>query len=120
MDKGYPINAANSPSVTNHEGQINVQSRPSVISNDDRNGSANNRHETSVICTPNHRPPSVRSDSSMSSTQPLSQPQIVGPVALTPTHSLLTPQPVNPHSSMAAVTPMASGTTEAKNSIKIQ
>ncbi|KAG6438600.1 hypothetical protein O3G_MSEX000083 [Manduca sexta] len=46
--------------------------------------------------------------------------QITGEVALTPTHSSFTPQPVNPHTSMVAVTPVTSGTNQAKNSIKLQ
>ncbi|XP_073949004.1 TBP-related factor-like [Choristoneura fumiferana] len=70
--------------------------------------------------TPIPRPESVRSDNSvMSVPTPQAPPRISGDVALTPTHSAFTPQ-ANPHSSMAAVTPMASGTSQAKNSIKIQ
>ncbi|KAI5642720.1 transcription factor TFIID (or TATA-binding protein, TBP) domain-containing protein [Phthorimaea operculella] len=77
--------------------------RPSVIS--------------SVIRTPLQRPESSRSDTN---TATMSQQRIVGDVALTPTHSAFTPQPVNPHSAMTALTPMPSGTTQARNSIKIQ
>ncbi|CAH0750217.1 unnamed protein product [Diatraea saccharalis] len=43
-----------------------------------------------------------------------------GEVALTPTHNSLTPHTSNPHSSMTAVTPLASGSNQAKNSIKFQ
>lgn len=49
-----------------------------------------------------------------------SQNCIPGEVALTPTHSTVTPQAVNPHSSMSALTPMVSGTNQARNSIKVQ
>uniref|UniRef100_A0A2A4IZC2 TATA-box-binding protein n=1 Tax=Heliothis virescens TaxID=7102 RepID=A0A2A4IZC2_HELVI len=51
---------------------------------------------------------------------PTSQSLIAGEVALTPTHSSFTPQAVNPHSAMTAITPMVSGTDQAKNSIKVQ
>lgn len=53
-------------------------------------------------------------------TQSSSQSRINGDVALTPTHSSYTPHTSNPHSSMTAITPMASGSNQAKNSIKIQ
>lgn len=69
----------------------------------------------SVIRTPLQRPESTRSDSSTST-----QPRIVSDIALTPTHSSFTPQHANPHSSLTAITPMASGTVQAKNSIKLQ
>lgn len=73
-----------------------------------------------ITRTPLPRPESVRSDNSVTSMPtPQAPPRIPGDVALTPTHSAFTPQ-ANPHSSMAAVTPMASGTSQAKNSIKIQ
>lgn len=73
-----------------------------------------------ITRTPLPRPESVRSDNSVTSMPtPQAPPRISGDVALTPTHSAFTPQ-ANPHSSMAAVTPMASGTSQAKNSIKIQ
>lgn len=49
-----------------------------------------------------------------------SQNRIPGEVALTPTHSAFTPQSVNPHSSMTALTPMASGSNQAKNSVRVQ
>lgn len=80
------------------------------------NSSLSNGQATSVIQTP-LRSESVRSDSNMSAT---SQSRITGDVALTPTHSSFTPLPANPHSSLTALTPMASGSTQAKNSIKIQ
>ncbi|XP_049868520.1 uncharacterized protein LOC126368549 [Pectinophora gossypiella] len=92
-------------------------SRPSVISNNS-NYPPSNMQVTSVIRTPIQRQDSARSDSNMSTT--LSQSRITGDVALTPTHSSFTPQPVNPHSAMTALTPMPSGTSQAKNSIKIQ
>lgn len=69
----------------------------------------------SVIRTPVQRPESARSDYSAST-----QPRVVSDVVLTPTHSSFTPQHANPHSSLAAITPMVSGTAQAKNSIKIQ
>ncbi|XP_035458093.2 uncharacterized protein LOC118281588 [Spodoptera frugiperda] len=49
-----------------------------------------------------------------------SQSLIAGEVALTPTHSNFTPQSVNPHSAMTAITPMVSGTDQARSSIKVQ
>ncbi|XP_061703998.1 uncharacterized protein LOC133515461 [Cydia pomonella] len=88
--------------------------QPSVLSNSSMNAN--------MARTPQHRPASVHSDNSASSIQmPTPQPQsrITGDVVLTPTHSSFTPQ-ANPHSSMTALTPMPSGTSQAKNSIKIQ
>ncbi|KAH9632314.1 hypothetical protein HF086_010239 [Spodoptera exigua] len=49
-----------------------------------------------------------------------SQSLITGEVALTPTHSTFTPQSINPHSAMTAITPMVSGTDQARSSIKVQ
>lgn len=43
-----------------------------------------------------------------------------GEVVLTPSYSAFTPQLGNPHSTLTAHTPMASGPSQAKNSIKIQ
>ncbi|CAH0407002.1 unnamed protein product [Chilo suppressalis] len=55
-----------------------------------------------------------------SAMQSSNQLRINGEVALTPTHSSLTPHTTNPHSSMTAITPMASGSNQARNSIKFQ
>ncbi|CAG9135283.1 unnamed protein product [Plutella xylostella] len=69
------------------------------------------------------RPDNVRHDSVSSSLfSPHVASTIAGEVALTPTHSnaTFTPQLTNPHSAMTAVTPMASGPHQAKNSIKLQ
>lgn len=90
-----------------------TQNRMSVINN--VNLVTQSSAPTSVIRTPLQRPESARSDYSAST-----QPRIVGDVVLTPTHSSFTPQHVNPHSSLTAITPMVSGTAQAKNSIKIQ
>lgn len=48
--------------------------------------------------------------------------QVSGEVMLTPTHRTFTPQAhsANPHSSMTAITPMASAVSQAKSSIKLQ
>lgn len=97
-----PNNTENS-SISQLNENDTTQNRVSVI------------NTVSVIRTPLQRPESARSDCSGST-----QPRIVGDVVLTPTHSSFTPQHANPHSSLAAVTPMASGTAQAKNSIKIQ
>lgn len=46
--------------------------------------------------------------------------RVNGEVVLTPTHSSFTPHTVNPHNTMAALTPMASGSSQARNSVKLQ
>ncbi|GBP22779.1 TBP-related factor [Eumeta japonica] len=46
--------------------------------------------------------------------------RISGEIALTPTHSSYTPQSINPHSTMTVLTPIPSGPSQAKNSIKLQ
>lgn len=60
------------------------------------------------------------SNYSLLTTPLISQNRIPGEVSLTPTHSAFTPQVVNPHSSMTTLTPMVSGSNQAKNSIKVQ
>ncbi|XP_028161218.1 uncharacterized protein LOC135072543 [Ostrinia nubilalis] len=73
--------------------------------------------------TPNLKTHSVRSDCvSVQSTQSSTadKQRINGEVALTPTHSSFALQGTNPHSSMTAITPMASGSSQAKNSVKLQ
>ncbi|CAH0581266.1 unnamed protein product [Chrysodeixis includens] len=70
----------------------------------------------------NQTPSQSGSNKSIPATPALlsSQSFVAGEVALTPTHSSFTPQAVNPHSAMTAITPMASGTNQARNSIKVQ
>lgn len=77
------------------------------------NGNNINRHQT---------PSQTGSNKSVPATPaiPSSQSYVAGEVALTPTHSSCTPQAVNPHSAMTAITPMVSGTNQARNSIKVQ
>lgn len=90
-----------------------TQNRMSVINT--LNLSSQSSTPISVIQTPLQRQESNRSDSSAST-----QPRIISDIVLTPTNRSVTPQNVNPHSSLAAITPMTSGTTQAKNSIKLQ
>lgn len=45
---------------------------------------------------------------------------IMGDVSLTPTHRTFTPQTNNPHNAMVAITPIATETSQAKSSIKLQ
>lgn len=74
--------------------------------------------------TPNLKTLSVRSDSvsiqSAHSSTTSERQRVNGEVALTPTHSSFALQSTNPHSSMTAITPMASGSSQAKNSVKLQ
>lgn len=75
--------------------------------------------------TPNLKTMSVRSDSvsiqsAHSSSTTIERQRVNGEVALTPTHSSFALQATNPHSSMTAITPMASGSSQAKNSVKLQ
>ncbi|XP_041988394.1 TATA-box-binding protein-like [Aricia agestis] len=63
--------------------------------------------------------PSQRTDNVPSTPQILSN-HLTGEVTLTPTHRTFTPQAVNPHSSMTAITPVASAVSQAKSSIKLQ
>lgn len=60
-----------------------------------------------------------KEDAGVSGTN-LSSQVVNGDVALTPTNSSFTPQPLNPHNSMTALTPMPSASTQAKSSIKLQ
>lgn len=106
-------NNAESASIS-HQNEIDTtQNRVSVINT--VNVASQSSAPISVIQTPVQRPESTRSDSSASTL-----PRVVGDVVLTPTHSSFTPQHANPHSSLTAITPMVSGTAQAKNSIKIQ
>lgn len=98
---------------------ISSNSRVSVISRvsnqigDTNKGNSTNMNHTPVLCR--------ASGSSLTTpAMPTSQSHIAGDVALTPTHSTFTPQAINPHSAMTAITPMVSGTDQAKNSIKVQ
>lgn len=68
----------------------------------------------------NHVTISTPSKNSSSESQLLSKTKIVGEVALTPTNRSFTPQVFNPHSSMVAITPMASAASQVKSSIKLQ
>lgn len=54
--------------------------------------------------------------------QHMMQPHLPGEVTHTPTNRTFTPQTQlsNPHSSMNAITPMASAVSQAKSSIKLQ
>ncbi|CAB3223590.1 unnamed protein product [Arctia plantaginis] len=100
-DKNLNINSSHKESVTN--------SIAKQVSNGDAKRDAP---------TPTQ---SVPSNSSLVATPVLtSQNRIPGEVALTPTHSAFTPHTLNPHSSMTALTPMVSGSNQAKNSIKVQ
>ncbi|XP_045495130.1 TATA-box-binding protein-like isoform X1 [Colias croceus] len=71
--------------------------------------------KSSHLTTPNYK-----SDDAASGSQTSSQTRIVGEVALTPTNRSFTPQIVNPHSSMTAITPMASAASQVKSSVKLQ
>lgn len=85
---------------------------------------AANTTGTSTIHTPSLKPHSVRTDSTtiMSSAHGSTneRQRVNGEVALTPTHSSFTPHAMNPHNSMTAITPMASGSSQARNSVKLQ
>ncbi|XP_069356570.1 TBP-related factor-like [Maniola hyperantus] len=74
-----------------------------------------NTHNIGVSTTHQHNPESI-----VSTPQPM--PPVSGEVMLTPTHRTFTPQAhsANPHSSMTAITPMASAASQAKSSIKLQ
>ncbi|KAM3964081.1 uncharacterized protein ACR2FA_001566 [Aphomia sociella] len=77
-------------------------------------GSSNNQVQT-VIRTPVQNESSNMSAIQLSSTQSRTN----GDVS-TPANNSYTPIVVNPHNSMSALTPMASGTKQAENSIKLQ
>lgn len=106
-------NSTEISSISQQNENHTTQNRVSVINT--ANAGPKSSASISVIRIPLPRPDSARSDYSLST-----QPRIVGDIALTPTHSSYTPQHANPHSSLNAITPMASGTVQAKNSIKIQ
>ncbi|CAG4971448.1 unnamed protein product [Parnassius apollo] len=74
--------------------------------------------KSNVLNTPHQRTEVERTLTTpiVSSTQS----HIMGEVSLTPTHRTFTPQAVNPHNTMVAITPIASGASQAKNSIKLQ
>ncbi|KAJ8730825.1 hypothetical protein PYW08_002238 [Mythimna loreyi] len=93
--------------------------RVSVISRvSNQMGHTNNGNSTNINHTPVHC--GTSGSSVATPAMPSSQSYIAGEVALTPTHSHFTPQAINPHSAMTAITPMVSGTDQAKNSIKVQ
>ncbi|XP_026315354.1 TBP-related factor-like isoform X2 [Hyposmocoma kahamanoa] len=106
-------NNAESSSINQQYENDTIQNRVPVINT--VNLVSQSSAPISVIRTPVQRPESARSDYSAST-----QPRVLSDVVLTPTHSSFTPQHANPHSSLAAITPMVSGTAQAKNSIKIQ
>lgn len=67
--------------------------------------------------------PKQRPDAEKTLNTPLDLPtqsRIMGDVSLTPTYRSFTPQASNPHNTMVAITPIASGSSQAKNSIKLQ
>lgn len=79
-----------------------------------------NRQLTSTISTPLQRIENAHVENKSISSASSHQHTISGEVSHTPTNSSFTPLLVNPHSSMNAMTPVASGPNLAKNSIKLQ
>lgn len=81
----------------------------------------NRQSSNNIISTPNQRLENAqvdnRSIASTASSHPLT---ISGEVSYTPTNSSFTPQLMNPHNFMTAMTPVASGPNLVKNSIKLQ
>lgn len=84
------------------------------------NKTENNVHNKSTNLT--FTPFQHSSENIPSTPQSVTQSHLSGEVTLTPTHRLFTPQAQssNPHSSMSAITPMASAVNQAKSSIKFQ
>lgn len=95
-----------------------VNKLPIMSSASNQVGHTNNENNRNVNLTPTQC--GTSSSSITNQAMPSSQSFIAGDVALTPTHSSFTPQALNPHSAMTAITPMVSGTNQAKNSIKVQ
>lgn len=98
--------------TNNSEESVRVST--SIISN----GIQNNQSAELLTRTP-HRHNVMEN---IPSTPHTTQSHLSGEVTLTPTHRSFTPQiqSGNPHSSMTAVTPMASAVSQAKSSIKFQ
>nr|XP_026489512.1 TATA-box-binding protein-like [Vanessa tameamea] len=84
-----------------------------------KNRTGNVQVDDSLSCTPVQQ---NVSENITSTPQSMLQHQLSGEVTLTPTHRSFTPQvqSSNPHSSMAAITPMASAVSQAKSSVKFQ
>lgn len=98
--------------TNNFEESVRVST--SIISN----GIQNNQSAELLTRTP-HR---YNIMENIPSTPHTIQSHLSGEVTLTPTHRSFTPQiqSGNPHSSMTAITPMASAVSQAKSSIKFQ
>lgn len=115
MEIGNEQKGGNNNEHNLQDGTIN---RVSVISSISNQISHTNNGNITNVHTPAH---CGASGSSLTTpAMPTSQSYIAGEVALTPTHSSFTPQAINPHSAMTAITPMVSGTDQARNSIKVQ
>ncbi|XP_050346865.1 uncharacterized protein LOC126771152 [Nymphalis io] len=84
-----------------------------------RNRTENLQADNSLFCTPVQQ--SI-SENIPSTPQNMLHHNLAGEVTLTPTHRSFTPQVqlTNPHSSMTAITPMASAVSQAKSSVKFQ
>ncbi|XP_072938769.1 uncharacterized protein Trf isoform X2 [Epargyreus clarus] len=107
---------------------------PLNLNNEDENKEGNDIQDTKSIAgvdkmmsknecvrpTVINTPASRTEECTMLTPQLPSTHRVAGEVALTPTNRSFTPQSINPHSSMNAVTPMASATSQAKSSIKLQ
>lgn len=93
---------------------VSVRVSTSIIAN----GIENNQSAELLSRTP-HRHNIMEN---IPSTPHTMQFHLSGEVTLTPTHRSFTPQiqSGNPHSSMTAITPMASAVSQAKSSIKFQ
>ncbi|CAH2108118.1 unnamed protein product [Euphydryas editha] len=107
---GIDIEMSEKNITPNSEG--NVSQLTSTISN----GIEYNQNIDSLDHTPHRR----NILENINSTPHMIQPHLSGEVTLTPTHRSFTPQTTNPHSSMAAITPVASAISQAKSSIKFQ
>ncbi|KAJ0175610.1 hypothetical protein K1T71_008769 [Dendrolimus kikuchii] len=79
-----------------------------------------NRQLPTAITTPVQRAENAHFENKSISSTSSYQHTISGEVSHTPTNSSFTPVLVNPHNSMNAMTPVASGPNLAKNSIKLQ
>ncbi|CAK1601089.1 unnamed protein product [Parnassius mnemosyne] len=111
----------------NKEADGNISSNELMMDrNNEDNTIAGTRDKHNVVDTGKSNvlnTPHQRTEIERTSTTPIvpsTQPHIMGEVSLTPTHRTFTPQAVNPHNTMVAITPIASGASQAKNSIKLQ
>ncbi|CAH2076332.1 unnamed protein product, partial [Iphiclides podalirius] len=98
----------------------NIENHASVLNNElDTLDFVNTDNEKSNF----ESTPQLRPETDKTFATPLmasSQSRIMGDISLTPTYRSFTPQAANPHNTMIALTPVASGSTQAKNSIKLQ